>query len=69
MLKWFILLKRKLRIRKRNDLYEQDTRFPLSLDFKNTDFKLHPELYRIGVGEQGVPLVEPYKSENNLKKL
>jgi Domain of unknown function (DUF4385) len=37
--------------------------FPYHLDFKTTDFKLHPELYRIGVGEQGVLLVEPYKSE------
>ena len=37
--------------------------FPYQLDFKNTDFRLQPELYRIGVGEQGVLLVEPYKSE------
>jgi len=37
--------------------------FPYGLDFKNTDFRQHPELYRIGVGEQGVLLVEPYKSE------
>jgi Domain of unknown function (DUF4385) len=37
--------------------------FPYQLDFKSTDFKLHPELYRVGVGEQGVLLVEPYKSE------
>jgi Domain of unknown function (DUF4385) len=37
--------------------------FPYHLDFKNTDFRLHPELYRIGIGEQGVLLVEPYKSE------
>lgn len=27
------------------------------------DFRRHPELYRIGRGEQGVLLVEPYKSE------
>ena len=37
--------------------------FDYSLDFKNTDFRKHPELYRIGKGEQGVLLVEPYKSE------
>ena len=37
--------------------------FPYHLDFKRIDFRLHPELYRIGVGEQGVLLVEPYKSE------
>jgi Domain of unknown function (DUF4385) len=37
--------------------------FDYSLDFKNIDFRQHPELYRIGKGEQGVLLVEPYKSE------
>ncbi len=34
-----------------------------SLDFENIDFRKHPELYRIGKGEQGVLLIEPYKSE------
>ena len=37
--------------------------FPYGLDFKPTDFRAHPELYRVGKGEQGVLLVEPYKSE------
>ena len=37
--------------------------FDYSLDFGSTDFRKHPELYRIGRGEQGVLLVEPYKSE------
>jgi hypothetical protein len=37
--------------------------FNYNLDFKSTDFREHPELYRVGVGEQGVLLVEPYKSE------
>ena len=37
--------------------------FDYSLDFKTIDFRLHPELYRVGKGEQGVLLVEPYKSE------
>lgn len=37
--------------------------FDYSLDFKAIDFRQHPELYRIGRGEQGVLLVEPYKSE------
>jgi hypothetical protein len=37
--------------------------FDYSLDFENTDFRKHPELYRVGKGEQGVLLVEPYKSE------
>jgi hypothetical protein len=37
--------------------------FDYSLDFEAIDFREHPELYRIGKGEQGVLLVEPYKSE------
>jgi hypothetical protein len=37
--------------------------FDYSLDFETIDFRQHPELYRIGKGEQGVLLVEPYKSE------
>ena len=37
--------------------------FDYSLDFKKVDFREHPELYRVGKGEQGVLLVEPYKSE------
>ena len=37
--------------------------FDYSLDFKNIDFRRHPELYRVGKGEQGVLMVEPYKSE------
>ncbi|KJH71912.1 DUF4385 domain-containing protein [Aliterella atlantica] len=37
--------------------------FDYSLDFKNIDFRTSPELYRVGKGEQGVLLVEPYKSE------
>ena len=37
--------------------------FDYSLDFETIDFREHPELYRIGKGEQGVLLVEPYKSE------
>ncbi|NJR40638.1 MAG: DUF4385 domain-containing protein [Leptolyngbyaceae cyanobacterium CSU_1_4] len=38
-------------------------KFNYSLDFKAIDFRQHPELYCIGKGEQGVLLVEPYKSE------
>ncbi|BAU07597.1 hypothetical protein FIS3754_35270 [Fischerella sp. NIES-3754] len=37
--------------------------FDYSLDFQNINFRQHPELYCIGKGEQGVLLVEPYKSE------
>ncbi len=38
-------------------------KFNYDLDFDATDFRDHPELYRVGVGEQGVLLVQPYKSE------
>jgi hypothetical protein len=37
--------------------------FDYSLDFENIDFRQRPDLYRVGRGEQGVLLVEPYKSE------
>ena len=37
--------------------------FDYTLDFKTIDFRQHPELYRIGKGEQGVLMVEPYKGE------
>jgi Domain of unknown function (DUF4385) len=37
--------------------------FDYSLNFKKIDFRQSPELYRVGIGEQGVLLVEPYKSE------
>jgi Domain of unknown function (DUF4385) len=37
--------------------------FDYSLDYKNIDFRANPHLYRVGKGEQGVLLVEPYKSE------
>ncbi|GAB4207056.1 MAG: DUF4385 domain-containing protein [Coleofasciculaceae cyanobacterium] len=37
--------------------------FDYSLDFKSIDFRCSPELYRVGKGEQGLLLVEPYKSE------
>ena len=37
--------------------------FDYSLDFQTINFRTSPELYRVGKGEQGVLLVEPYKSE------
>ncbi len=37
--------------------------FDYSRDYKAIDFRQQPELYQIGKGEQGVLLVEPYKSE------
>lgn len=38
-------------------------KFNYDLDFKKINFRNHPEKYIIGIGEQGVLLVEPYKSE------
>jgi Domain of unknown function (DUF4385) len=38
-------------------------KFDYTIDFAKTDFRKHPEKYRVGCGEQGVLLVEPYKSE------
>ena len=37
--------------------------FPYDADFKSVNFRDRPDLYRVGRGEQGVLLVEPYKSE------
>lgn len=37
--------------------------FNYDLDYDSIDFREHPEKYRVGRGEQGVLLVEPYKSE------
>ncbi|QJX46798.1 DUF4385 domain-containing protein [Hymenobacter taeanensis] len=37
--------------------------FNYDLDFHSLDFRKHPEYYRVGKGEQGVLLVEPYKGE------
>ncbi len=38
-------------------------KFDYSLNYKQLNLRQHPELYRTGIGEQGVLLVEPYKSE------
>src|SRR5688500_14380897 len=37
--------------------------FDYDLDYSRLDFRRRPDLYRIARGEQGVLLVEPYKSE------
>ncbi len=37
--------------------------FDYSLDYKKIDFRKRPDRYRVGKGEQGVLMVEPYKSE------
>jgi hypothetical protein len=38
-------------------------KFDYSRNYKELDLRKQPELYAIGRGEQGVLLVEPYKSE------
>jgi len=38
-------------------------KFDYERDFDSINFREHPELYQVGIGEQGVLLVEPYKSE------
>lgn len=40
-----------------------DKNFNYELNFNEIDFRKKPGLYRVGKGEQGVLLVEPYKSE------
>ena len=37
--------------------------YDYSDEYRSTNFREHPERYRIGRGEQGVLTVEPYKSE------
>ncbi len=37
--------------------------FDYDQNFHDIDFREHPERYQVGKGEQGVLLVEPYKSE------
>ena len=37
--------------------------FDYDLDYAEIDFRAEPHRYRIGMGEQGVLMVEPYKSE------
>lgn len=37
--------------------------YPYDQDFDKIDFRKEPERYRVGRGEQGVLLVQPYKSE------
>lgn len=44
-------------------LGKRQSGFDYSADFTKINFRDRPDLYRIGIGEQGVLLVEPYKSE------
>lgn len=41
----------------------QRPQFDYTLNYKQLDFREHPDLYKVGRGEQGVLLVQPYKSE------
>lgn len=45
------------------NVYFKRMPFNYSLDYKTLNFRDQPALYRVGRGEQGVLLVEPYKSE------
>lgn len=45
------------------EMNNTDKSFNYDLEFDKTDFRENPGLYRVGKGEQGVLLVEPYKSE------
>ena len=38
-------------------------KFDYSLDYKTLDLRKNPEFYRVGKGEQGVLMVEPYRTE------
>ena len=38
-------------------------KFDYTLHYASLDLRAQPELYRVGVGEQGVLLVQPYKGE------
>jgi hypothetical protein len=38
-------------------------RTPYVAAYRNIDFRAHPELYRVGRGEEGVLVAQPYKSE------
>lgn len=50
--------------RQRYDIMATTNRsFNYDLDYRNLNLREHPELYRVGKGEMGVLLVQPYKSE------
>lgn len=38
-------------------------KFDYRLNYEELDLRKQPELYTVGRGEQGVLMVEPYKSE------
>jgi hypothetical protein len=47
----------------RKDVVAGAMSFDYTLDFKRINFRERPDLYRVGRGEEGVLLVEPYKGE------
>lgn len=52
------------RIQKERATQPRDPRrFDYDLDYRKLNLRKTPDLYRVGIGEQGVLLVEPYKSE------
>lgn len=65
---------RRIEITQKGKRVEVDARGPIRLrlraapeayadHYRDVDFRKHPGLYRIGRGEQGVLIAEPYKSE------
>ena len=42
---------------------KSDRDFDYDVDYRQRDLRKEPELYRVGRGEQGVLLVQPYKGE------
>lgn len=57
-------IKGPIRLRlKEEQLVYRSRFFDYSLDYKKLDLKELPELYKVGKKEQGVLMVEPYKSE------
>ncbi|MBC8155655.1 MAG: DUF4385 domain-containing protein [Bacteroidetes bacterium] len=44
-------------------MYMPDRAFVYDLDYRTLNLRERPDLYRVGKGEQGVLLIQPYKSE------
>lgn len=53
----------RLEFEKRSARRSDDRSFNYQLDYKKLDLRKEPTLYRVGRSEQGVLMVEPYKSE------
>lgn len=46
-----------------NSMPKNNRAFNYDLDYRNLNLREQPELYRVAIGEMGVLLVQPYKSE------